>query len=278
MPATLIALRQFRHLFGHAPMYVMRAPARINILGEHVDYVRYLPTASLAFGSREHAMTMLVRATDDGCVRGASTDAEFAPFAFRLDECAPDGSVDWEEWVFGRPAPAPDWSNYARGAVYLGQWKYGRQITRGFEFLIDSSVPARAGASSSSALVVLAGAALRLVNQIEFTRAELAQDSARAEWFLGTRGGALDHTAICLAEANHAVHIAHAQASTRLLPLTSQSHRWITFFSHPADKGRAVMLEYNERAAVSRIVIPALLAQQRATDAAFAQAWSAQRR
>ena len=35
--------------------------------------------------------------------------------------------------------------------------------------------------------------------------------------------------------------------------------RWITFFSQAADKGRDVMIEYNERAALSRIVIPALI-------------------
>jgi galactokinase len=41
------------------------------------------------------------------------------------------------------------------------------------------------------------------------------------------------------------------------LPLSDV--RWVTFFSHPADKGRAVMLEYNKRVAVSQIIIPSLL-------------------
>src|SRR5215510_8554426 len=80
------ALRRFKELYGDGEVSVLRAPARINILGEHVDYVSYLPTASLPFGSREHEMLMLFRATDDGQVRGASTLEKFPPFSFALDE------------------------------------------------------------------------------------------------------------------------------------------------------------------------------------------------
>ena len=45
----------FLEHYGDGPVRLLRAPARINILGEHVDYVSYLPTCSLPFGSREHA-------------------------------------------------------------------------------------------------------------------------------------------------------------------------------------------------------------------------------
>jgi galactokinase len=41
--------------------------------------------------------------------------------------------------------------------------------------------------------------------------------------------------------------------------MPDHGYRWITFFSHEANKGRELMLEYNERVAVSRIMIPALL-------------------
>ncbi|MEP7340303.1 MAG: galactokinase family protein, partial [Acidobacteriota bacterium] len=253
-------LRRFRQLYGDGGVNVLRAPARINILGEHVDYVSYLPTASLAFGSREYGMLMLFRPSGEGKVRGASMHGPFAPFEFLLNETAPhkDGEESWEEFVFNRPIPPPHWSNYVKGAVSFAQWKH-RTLTRGFDFLIDSTIPPNSGASSSSALVVLAGAAIRQVNQIEFSLAELAQDSAQAEWFLGTRGGALDHTAICLAKQGCAVHLSYADNRAELVPLLGEPFRWVTFFSHPADKGREVMLEYNERAAVSRLLIPALL-------------------
>ena len=34
----------FLAAYGDGPVRLLRAPARINILGEHVDYVSYLPT------------------------------------------------------------------------------------------------------------------------------------------------------------------------------------------------------------------------------------------
>jgi galactokinase len=41
--------------------------------------------------------------------------------------------------------------------------------------------------------------------------------------------------------------------------LPDRGFRWVTFFTHAADKGREVMLEYNERSAVSRLLIPAII-------------------
>jgi len=255
------ALQRFRELYGDGEMRVLRAPARINILGEHVDYVSYLPTSSLSFASREHEMLMLFQTTDDGQIRGASMLEKFPPFSFALDEEAPEDHTKqtWESFVFNRPAPAPHWSNYVKGAVSFARWKYGASVKQGFNFLIESSIPPNSGASSSSALVVLAGAAIREANRLKCKLDELARDSSQAEWFMGTRGGALDHLTICLATRGHAVHISHSDNRTERVPLPDYRYRWLTFFSHPADKGREVMLEYNERVAVSRLLIPAIL-------------------
>ena len=80
------ALRRFKELYGEGEVRAMRAPARINIIGEHVDYVPDKSMASLAFASREHAMLMLFRASDERVVRGASTIEKFPPFRFAIDE------------------------------------------------------------------------------------------------------------------------------------------------------------------------------------------------
>ncbi|MFN0086206.1 MAG: galactokinase [Blastocatellia bacterium] len=260
-PRLDIALTRFRERYGAGEVIALRAPARINILGEHVDYVSYLPTGSLPFGSREHDMWMLFRPAEDGMVRGASMEESFAPFEFSLDEEAiPDPKQQsWESYVFSRPVPDAHWSNYARGAAFFARWKHGAEIRRGLSFLIDSTIPPDSGASSSSALVVLAGAAIRRANGAGYRPEELARESSQAEWYLGTRGGALDHLGICAAKEGKAVHISFADESIELVPLPDQRYRWLTFFTQPAAKSGEVMLEYNERAAVSRIIIPALL-------------------
>jgi galactokinase/CTP:molybdopterin cytidylyltransferase MocA len=253
---------KFLELYGDGPVEVLRAPARINVLGEHVDYVSYLPTCSLPFGSREHDMLMLYRAREDARVRGASTHADYPPFEFTLDEGPPADSGRegaWDSYLFAAPPPAPHWGNYVRGSCFFARSKFGSAAARGFDFVVDSSIPPKGGASSSSALVVLAGAAVRGANAVAFGPRELALDSAKAEWYVGTRGGSMDHLTICLAEAGRAVHISYAGQTARPLPLPGGSLRWVTFFSHPADKGREIMLAYNERAAVSRLLIPAII-------------------
>jgi len=95
---------QFVKLYGNGPVSVLRTPARINILGEHIDYVSYLPTASLPFGSREHDMLILYRGSASDRVRGASTLNAYPPFSFTLAEgptvsTSGNAEADWVTYL-----------------------------------------------------------------------------------------------------------------------------------------------------------------------------------
>ena len=255
---------QFVKLYGDGPVSVLRTPARINILGEHIDYVSYLPTASLPFGSREHDMLMLYRGSETGRVRGASTLKQYPAFSFTLSEGPPFATsgndvADWSSYLYEQGTPVSHWSNYVKGAAYFARIKCGVKVRRGFDFVVDSSIPAGGGASSSSALVMLAGAAVHDVNELSYEPMEFARDAAKAEWYVGTRGGEMDHITMAFAKRDHAVLISYLEQQARHIALPGRQFRWITFFSQAADKGRAVMIEYNERAAVSRILLPALI-------------------
>jgi galactokinase/CTP:molybdopterin cytidylyltransferase MocA len=250
--------------YGDGPVSLLRAPARINVLGEHIDYVSYLPTASLTFGSRERDVLMLYRKADHPRVRSASTAANYERSSFDILEdqvpaFGPNAAAGWLSFLSDHPIPQTHWQNYVRGAVTFARGKFRDQIKAGFDFAIDSNVPAGGGASSSSTLVVLGGAAIREVNDVSFSLKELADDSALAEWYIGTRGGSMDHTTICLAQPAQAILIDYSSGKTRHVSLPDEPFRWVTFFTKSADKGSKVMLEYNERAAVSRLLIPALL-------------------
>ena len=255
---------QFVKLYGDGPVSVLRTPARINILGEHIDYVSYLPTASLPFGSREHDMLMLYRGSATDLVRGASTLKEYAPFSFTFSEGptlgrSGDAVADWLSYLYEQGTPVSHWSNYVKGAAYFARIKCGVKVRRGFDFVVDSSIPAGGGASSSSALVMLASAAVHDVNELSSEPMEFARDAAKAEWYVGTRGGEMDHITMAFAKRDHAVLISYMGQQARHVALPGRQFRWITFFSQAANKGRDVMIEYNERAAVSRIVLPALI-------------------
>jgi galactokinase/CTP:molybdopterin cytidylyltransferase MocA len=254
----------FLELYGDGPVSLLRAPARINVLGEHIDYVSYLPTASLTFGSRERDVLMLYRKADHPRVRGASTAANYEASSFDILEdqvpaFGPNAAADWLSFLSDHHLTPAHWQNYVRGAVTFARGKFPNEIKFGFDFAIDSNVPAGGGASSSSTLVVLGGAAIREVNDLSFSPKELADDSALAEWYIGTRGGSMDHTTICLAQPAQALVIDYSGGTVRHVSLPDEPFCWVTFFTKPADKGSKVMLEYNERVAVSRLLIPALL-------------------
>ena len=258
----------FEH-YGDGPISILRAPARMGVLGEHIDYVSYLPTASLTFASRERDAWMVYRKSNEPVVRCVSSSAKFQPSSFSLlavPEFEENVEAEWLDFLFSYGTPEPHWQNYINAAVTFARGKFGQRIQQGFEFVLDSNIPPGGGASSSSALVVLAGAAIRNVNGIRWTADELARDSALAEWFIGTRGGSMDHLTICLGAAANAVLIDYATSTTRLAALPDKPFEWVTFFTKPADKGREIMIEYNERAAVSRLIIPALVKSADAAD------------
>ena len=262
------ATETFVSHYGPGEVIIARAPARINILGEHVDYVDYLPTEVLPFASREHDMLMLFRPSTGPRVRGRSTLEWAEPEEFEVadgpgtGDPGDGGSLDdrWLTYLRRVGRPERSWINYVKASVYFCAMKHDGVAT-GFDFLLDSTVPAAGGASSSSAVVVLAGSAVRVSNGLDFDPESLALDSAKAEWYIGTRGGNMDHCTMCLSRRQHAVHLNFGPFRTELVPLHRFHYRWVTFFAHPADKSDDVLLQYNERSAVSRLVIPALLAE-----------------
>ena len=250
------AVQAFEARYGLGPVAILRAPARINLIGEHIDYVSYFQSRVLPLGSREHDMLLLMRPRTDKTIRVTSTAEGMEPAQFSFESTPPD---DWLEYLQGKGIPSHQWSNYIRGAAFYLQHLYPTKELCGADLLIDSTIPLAGGASSSSALVVTSGAAFRLCNQIELDAAEIAEASSEAEWYVGTRGGKMDHATLCYCEQEHALRITFEPFSAEPVAMPVEGYRWVTFYTHPAEKGDAVMSEYNERSLVSRFLIPWLL-------------------
>jgi galactokinase len=178
-------VEHFRRAFGASPTHVVRAPGRVNLIGEHTDY-NGLPVFPMAIG---RAVTLAMRARDDRHVRLANVDARYAPRELDVEDRP-------------RPFAQGDWGNYAKAAVAILRER--RRIVRGFDGVVSGDVPAAAGLSSSSALVVANALALVTANELDVARAELMQLTALGERFVGVQSGGMDQ-AICLgAEAGHA--------------------------------------------------------------------------
>jgi len=196
--------RAFRKQFSRDPQTpaLFRVPGRVNLIGEHTDY-NGLPVLPVAL---QKEVVVAVTSRDDMRVIMSNVDPRYEPREFVADE-----NIE--------AAPAGDWSNYCRAAV-TGLWQYVSQRAgvppgvKGMNVMLHGDIPVAAGLSSSSALVVACALAFLHANGISvgngkgrFDRIELAEILARAEQYVGTRGGGMDQTVALCARKGAALKI-----------------------------------------------------------------------
>src|SRR5439155_12915496 len=151
------------------PVHVVRAPGRVNLIGEHIDYCG-LPVLPMAL---RRSVRLAFRARSDRETRLVNRDPRFAPSAFAVSESIP-------------PAPAGDWGNYARAAVGAVAQRF--PDLRGVDALVESDLPIAAGLSSSSALVVAMALAIMHANGVTVASLELMELLGRGERYVATAG------------------------------------------------------------------------------------------
>jgi galactokinase len=127
----------FQEKFGEAPAHITRAPGRVNLLGEHVDYNDgfVLPAAIdratyVAFSPTDSDQTQLIAADFDQA-------ASFSPQTIPLKSQA-DGS------------PLPEWALYPAGVMWV--LREDHLETRGLNAVYSSDVPRGSGLSSSASV------------------------------------------------------------------------------------------------------------------------------
>ena len=226
--------------FGVAPKYSVRAPGRVNLIGDHIDYCD-LPVLPMAI-QRDVRIDFTPRA--DGMVRIANTAAtKFEPVQFELGPsitCAEQGH----------------WSNYVRAAGQHLSKIHG--LRRGFDAVIDGNLPVAAGLSSSSALLVASALVFLRSNEVEVPRLEIAQQCALAERYVGTNSGGMDQAASLLAVQGCALRIDFAPLRAESIPMPSSWRFVIADSLVVADKSGALRDSYNTRRAASEAAIAAI--------------------
>ena len=190
-------VEQYRERYdGERPRWLVRAPGRINLIGEHTDYNGF-PVLPMAIGK---AIYVAASPRSDGVVRINSTRPEtYGERVFEIGREIP-------------PYDGGDWGNYVKAAVQslcglvpAASKEEGK--LRGMDCLIAGDIPEGAGLSSSSALVVGAALAFAASNHIELEPESLAARMASAEHYVGTRGGGMDQAVCLLAKRGHALKI-----------------------------------------------------------------------
>ncbi|MDE0574633.1 MAG: hypothetical protein OSB32_03530 [Candidatus Poseidoniales archaeon] len=257
------------HLLDEASMrfendncWVIRVPARLCLAADHTDYWEAFTPELVTFASDSALMNAVISPRSDSVIRMFNV-GEFEDCQFDLNDDTPPratGSNSWLEWLDACGTPAPHWSNYVRGSVHHAQMHHDVKV--GFDLLIDSNIPPASGASSSSALAICASIAIRLANGLSLEQSALVEETADAEWYVGTRGGMMDHATMVFAKAGKMLRLTFRPFTARTLDSSAQlaDYRFVTIFTHPSDKSRAAQLAFNARALAARDVIPQMLA------------------
>jgi galactokinase len=188
----------FQQHFGAAPSTVVRAPGRVNLIGEHTDYNDgfVLPMAI------DRAAWIALRPRSDHLVR------VYSPFF--------DQEVSFR---LGATAGAKDgWVEYLRGTAWALQ-QNGFHL-KGWEGVLVSDVPVGAGLSSSAAVEMATASAFGVSSNFGWDAPGMAKIGQMAEnkW-VGVNTGIMDQMISAAGKADHALLIDCRSLETTLVKL-----------------------------------------------------------
>jgi galactokinase len=189
------------------PVCAFRVPGRIEVLGKHTDY----GGGRSLLAALDRGICLVAAARDDATVTFADAGRDESA-AFPLD---------------AELRPESGWRAYPMTVARRVARNFPGPL-RGADVALASNLPAAAGMSSSSALVVGAFLVLSAVNELPRTavyRAKIGGPEALADYVaaiesgadyrglpggqgVGTRGGSQDHTAILCARPGELVQYA----------------------------------------------------------------------
>ncbi len=187
----------FRQRFGDdAQAFTVRAPGRVNLIGEHVDYNGGL-VLPMALSLQT---TLRVRPREDNIVKLYATEFD-----------------DEQEFALDNVQKRGSWIDYVQGVADELQ-KRGIPL-RGFEGVIESTIPIASGLSSSAAIEV--GSCLAFLHIIEYSMspsdvAVLCQGAENK--FIGVNSGIMDQMAVAACEKDHALLLDCRDLAMRQVP------------------------------------------------------------
>ncbi|OWZ09649.1 Galactokinase [Phytophthora megakarya] len=217
-------VKAFESCFSRLPEGVARAPGRVNLIGEHIDYEGYavLPMAIeqsvyVAFNSIENSSKEGVKV-----LSVANAKSQYKSITLSMDENEQGIMEKLEQ-------EGATWAKYVLCGV-LGIRDTYPELFKGqvaeLQLLVDGDIPAGCagcGLSSSSALVVAAAlaitSALKTPGRELLCRSELAELCRRAEHRVGTMGGGMDQAVACLAQRGVALHLDFSSVPATSIPV-----------------------------------------------------------
>ena len=187
----------FQEQFQSSPAYIICAPGRVNLLGEHTDYNDgfVLPMAI------EHAVWIALSPRDDQQVR-VYADNFKQKNSFSLDSLE----------------KGKGWIEYIKGVAYALQ--EAGFLLKGWDGVMMGNVPVGAGLSSSAAVEVAATRAFALASAFEWDAKRMALIGQRAEGdWVGVKGGMMDQMVSAAAKEGYALFLDTRSLEIKHIPL-----------------------------------------------------------
>lgn len=206
----------FKEAYGNkSPSFVARSPGRVNIIGEHIDYSLYevLPMAIAA-----DVLIAVSQSPHDAADQGARISlANMDPEKYKSADfvISKAGNVEID-------ASTHEWTNYFKaglsGAIGLLRRKDPDFSPYSMQILVDGTVPAGGGLSSSAAFVCASALAVLRANNVEHvSKRELVELAIVSERSVGVNSGGMDQAASVFSIKGDALSVSfspqlHAQA------------------------------------------------------------------
>lgn len=220
---------KFLEIYGQSfyPIHIFKSPARINIIGEHIDY-----NGGMVFPCAINKYLFIaIRKRDDKKI--TYNDLKFpGTFSFNVDD---DFSFDKKN----------DYSNYLNGIISIIKRK-GFILDFGFDVLIYSDVPPAGGISSSSALECSFAFALSQIFDLNISRKDIALIGQQSEHeFMNVKCGIMDQYIISTAKKNTCELLDCQNLSHEYIPLDLADYCFIVM--NTKKKRQLADSKYNQR-------------------------------
>ncbi|KAG8525929.1 uncharacterized protein KY384_000691 [Bacidia gigantensis] len=196
-------LQAFKARYQQNAQFVSRSPGRVNLIGEHIDYSLYevLPMAITA----DVLIAVSVAQENIAGAKVICANVNDEKYNTEQFDISAEGNIEIDPSTH-------QWTNYFksgfRGAVELLRKSDPNFHARGMHVLVDGSVPAGAGLSSSAAFVcATALAVLRANGKEKVVKEDLVQLAIVSERSVGVNSGGMDQAASVFSIKGDAVSV-----------------------------------------------------------------------
>ncbi|UZJ57269.1 hypothetical protein CBS101457_006589 [Exobasidium rhododendri] len=202
---------RFQQEFGSQPEYIARAPGRVNLMGDHVDHMKFscLPAALeldilMAFRVESNSSSPSETTT----FRLHNTNPQFKGLSFQT-------KVDNHEEVQLEHSGPSRWANYFKVAfkglhshLPTSAIESSKRPSR-VDVMVAGTIPPESSLSSSAAMTTCSSIVILQAFQSRevISRREMAEVAIESERFVGVNSGGMDQAASIFGVAGSALHV-----------------------------------------------------------------------